>query len=66
MKTVAEIAVEYGIPRWKLAYTLRTRPIPPQQRAGIVRLFDAATVSRIVEEARRIRPYRRREAVTAS
>lgn len=55
VRTVGVIARLLGVPVHRVQYVLRTCPdISPAARAGRLRLFDAAGVSRIRHELNRI------------
>lgn len=47
LKTLGEIATEVGVRPYSVAYAISSRGIRETQRAGIVRLFDAAAVDQI-------------------
>jgi hypothetical protein len=45
LRTPGVIAAELGAPLTKVLYILRTRPIEPIGRAGILRLYDREAVA---------------------
>lgn len=51
---ISSIAELHGYPPHRIEYVIRTRGIAPVFRAGNCRLFDQASVDRIVEEINRI------------
>jgi hypothetical protein len=53
-QTASEIAAKAGVPVWRVIYVLRDGKIPEAGRAGNCRLFDAAAVTQIHAELRRI------------
>lgn len=55
LRTVGVLARELGVPIYRVAYILRTRPhITPAARAGHARLFDADAVAMLRHELNRI------------
>lgn len=55
LRTSGVVARELGEPLHRVEYVLKTRPeIVPSARAGRLRLFSAAAVSRIQNELERI------------
>ncbi|MBN1341506.1 MAG: hypothetical protein JXQ73_02445 [Phycisphaerae bacterium] len=52
--TLGEIARDMGLPLHRLTYALKTYHVRETQRAGVIRLFDAAAVERVKAAVRRI------------
>lgn len=59
-----DIAKAVGRDAATVRHILDSRGIQPIGRAGIVRLFDRSVVERVRDELARVKPRRRREAVT--
>jgi len=52
--TVGQVAKRLDVPIHVVAYLLRSRRIEPTARAGILRLYDEASVKRIAAEVERV------------
>ena len=53
--TIGDIAKQEHVPPWRVSYAIGAYGIEPLQRAGILRLYDAAGVDAIRAALRRIR-----------
>ena len=49
LRTAGVIASEIGEPLHRVLYVLRTRPITPAARAGVLRLYDRKAVGLVAE-----------------
>lgn len=56
--TVGDMARELELPIHRVQYLIRSRNIQPTQRAGLIRLFDEATLTALINEANAIEARR--------
>ena len=54
LRTITDIATEFGVPRYRLAYLADRRNVQPDQVAGRVHLFGERAARYLVSEAQRI------------
>jgi hypothetical protein len=52
--TVGQLAVECGVPTWRLTYALKVVGIPPVQRVGILRVWSAEQLPAIRAAVERV------------